>query len=80
MAIGFEIDANVEFGGSVMQPFDACGSADDGKFEGFGDVAGACTIGICRLYDADLQLVGKARLTGEVTNEGCGESSNSIAI
>ena len=58
MTIRFKIDANVQFLSRVVQVLDARGCAIDLEFEIVFDVLCRSTVGVGRLDDANLQLVG----------------------
>jgi hypothetical protein len=64
MAVGFEIDADVEFRSSVVQPFYSGGCADYGEPECLLDVFRRCAVCVCGLYDADFELVCESCFTG----------------
>ena len=79
VAVGFEVDADVEFGRGVVEVLDARVGADDGQLEVVRDVFGAGAVGVRRLYDADLESRETGAL-GEVADEEGGQSGDAVAV
>jgi hypothetical protein len=69
VAVGLEVDADIEVLGRVVQVLDSGGSADDWQVEGLLDVLGRCAIGVRRLYDSNLELLSETGFPGKVANE-----------
>ncbi len=56
VAVGFEVDADVEAARGVVEVFYACRGADGGELEDFGDVVCAGAVGVGGLDEADFEL------------------------
>jgi hypothetical protein len=69
VAVGLEVDADVEVLGRVVQVLDSSGSADDWQVKGLLDVLGRRAIGVRCLYDSNLQLLSETGFSCKVTNE-----------
>lgn len=80
MSVSFEVNANIELGCGMMQPFDTGRGTDDGKSKRLCDVIGTGTIGIRGLNYANLQIISKAGITGKVADERCGKSGDAVSI
>ncbi len=80
MSVSFEVNANIELGCGMMQPFDTRGSTDNGKFERLRDVIGTRTIGVGGLNYTNFQLISKAGLAGKVADERCSKSGDAVSI
>lgn len=79
VAVGFKVDADVEFGRGVVEVLDARVGADDGQLEVVRDVVGAGAVGVRGLYHADLEFRETGAL-GEVADEECGQSGDAVAV
>jgi len=80
VAVGLEVDANVESSGGVVEVLDARRGADDGQREDLVDVVCACAVGVGGLHDADLEGGGEASGLGEVAEEGGCEGGDAVAV
>jgi hypothetical protein len=80
VAVGFEVDADVEAGGSMVEVLHACGGADRGQLEHFGDVVRGSAVCVSGLDEADFELGGEACLLGEVCEEEGGERGDAVAV
>lgn len=69
VAVGLEVDADVELFGGVVEIFDTGGSAVDLELQVFFYVFGGCAIGVCSLDNPDLELVCEVGLADEVSKE-----------
>jgi len=58
VAVGFEVDANVEALGGVVQVLDSRVGAEDRQLEVLLDVLGGGAVGVGSLDNADLELLG----------------------
>lgn len=68
VAVGFEVDAAVEFGCGMVQVFDAGGSADNGEVERFVNVGCGGSVCIGGLDDPDAEVF-KSGSFGEIADE-----------
>ena len=57
VAVGLEVDADIEFGGSVVKPLDTSWCANGWELECLGDIVGGCAVGVSSLDDTNLQLI-----------------------
>ena len=73
VAVGFEVDADVEFGGRVVEVLDAGGRADDGEFEVLGYVVCAGAVCVCGLDDANFDFVGHVGVSCQIAYKQRGE-------
>lgn len=80
VTVGLEVDTNVELAGSMVQMLDTSGSADDWELKVLLDVAGAGTVGISSLDDANAEIILEASRANEVANERGIEGRDAVAI
>lgn len=80
MAVGFEVDTNVQFLGSMVEMLDSGGRAVYFEFEVLLDVLGSSTIGIRSLYDSDLKRVSEAGLAHLVTQKGGDKGGDAVSV
>ena len=80
VAVGFEVDADVEFSGGVMEVLDARVGADDGEFEVVSDVVRGSAVGVGGLDDADFEFFREAGAFGEVADEEGGKGGDAVAV
>lgn len=72
VAVGLEVDADVELCSGVVQPLYAGGGADYREAERLLDVLCAGSVGVGGLDDADFEIIAQLCIASEVTDEGCG--------
>lgn len=80
MAVGLEVDTNVESQGSVVEMLHTSVGANDRQLQHLLDVVGASTVGVSGLDDTDLQLLRNTSIAGEVADERGRESGDAIAV
>jgi hypothetical protein len=80
VSIGFEVDANIESEGSMVEMFHTSIGANTWEFENFLYVLGARSISISGLNDADLEFLSNSGAASEVTNEGSSKSGDAVAV
>ncbi|KND90179.1 hypothetical protein TOPH_05174 [Tolypocladium ophioglossoides CBS 100239] len=80
VAVGLEVDANVELARGVVQMLDTRGRADNGELQVLLDVVGAGTVGVSSLDNTNTEVVLQTSGVDEVANEGGGERRNAIAV
>ena len=80
VTVGLEVDADIVTSSGVVKMFDTSGGAGDGELQVLLDICCSCSIRISSLDDADIDLLGNASLSGEVSDERCGKSRDAVAI
>ena len=80
VAVGLEVDANVELEGLMMEMLHASGSARNGEMEVLLDVGGASAVGVGGLDDADAELFLESSRTDEVADERRGERGDAVTV
>lgn len=59
---------------------DSCFGTDNWKTKSLFNVLCACAVGVCSLYNSNLQFLAKSSFTGKITNERRSECSNPVTI
>lgn len=80
VAVGLEVDTDIEPQGSVVQVLHTSVSANDWEFKHLLDVVGAGTVGIGGLNNTNLQLLRNTGIASEIANERGRQSGDTVTI
>jgi len=80
VAVGLEVDADIEALGRVVEMLDARVGAEDGQLKVLLDVLSRGAIGVGGLDDTNLELLREAGGAAEVREEGGGERGDAVAV
>jgi len=80
VAIGFEVNADIEAAGRVVQMLDARRGAYHRQPEVAGDVGRASSVGVGRLHDANAEVILEAGSPDKVGNEGRRQRRDAVAV
>src|SRR5690606_30729864 len=76
MAVGFEVDTDIELASSMVEMLHTSGGADDGKLKMLLDVGCASTVGVGGLDNANSEVVFETGGADEVADEGSVEGGD----
>jgi hypothetical protein len=80
MAVGLEVNTDIELARSMVKVFDASGCANDGELKVLLDVGSASTVGIGCLNDTYPEVVLKSSRANEVTDERGIQGGDTVAV
>ena len=80
VAVGFEIDTNVELFGCVVQVLHAGGCAVDLELEVIFNVLRGGAVGVGGLHNSNLELICQSTLANGVAEEGCYEGRDAVTV
>lgn len=80
MAVGFKVNANVEAHGGMVKMFNTGVGTDGLKLQHFFNVIRAGAIRVGGLNDTNLEVLRNTSTSGQIANEGGGQSGNAITV